>query len=112
MGGAGYRDASSAAAAFFSFPQAVATDSSGNVYVADTSNNAIRKITPAGVVTTLAGAGVTGFDEPSFSDGTGIAAKFKTPSGLVMDKNGNLFVVDTGNRSQNYACRCGEHGGR
>jgi sugar lactone lactonase YvrE len=72
---------------------AVATDSAANVYVADTGNNTIRKITPAGVITTLAGTtGVTGN-----ADGTGAAAHFNDPQGIATDSVGNVYVADTGN---------------
>ena len=71
----------------------MATDSSGNVYVADYGNYTIRKITPAGVVTTLAGlAGFTGSD-----DGTGSAARFYNPYGVATDSSGNVYVADTSN---------------
>jgi sugar lactone lactonase YvrE len=84
-------------AARFNAPQAVATDASGNVYVADTGNSVIRKITPAGVVTTLAGtAGAAGT-----TDGTGAAARFDHPQGVVTDASGNVYVADSGN----YAVR-------
>jgi sugar lactone lactonase YvrE len=67
----------------------------GNLYVADTGNNTIRMLTPAGAVTTLAGtAGVTGS-----SDGAGAAASFNAPQGLVTDTAGNLYVADTGNNT-------------
>jgi hypothetical protein len=80
-------------AARFNGALGVATDSAGNVYVADTFNETIRKITPAGVVTTLAGtAGMSGS-----TDGTGAAARFKAPWGLAADGVGNVYVADTGN---------------
>jgi len=81
------------AAASFNFPQGVAVEGSGNVYVADTGNDTIRKITPAGVVTTLAGmTGMTGS-----TDGTGAAARFEGPVGVAADSAGDLYVADTGN---------------
>ena len=67
-------------------------DGSGNIYVADESNHRIRKVTPAGVVTTLAGSG-TG----SFADGTGAAAQFRNPTGVAVDGSGNVYVADWGN---------------
>jgi streptogramin lyase len=95
-GSAGYGSADGTGnAAQFAFPGSVAMDSVGNVYVADTANNTIRKVSPAGVVTTLAGlAGCTGTN-----DGTGSAARFYLPNGVAVDGAGNLYVADTGNHT-------------
>jgi len=90
-GTTGSTDATGAAASF-NFPQGVATDSAGNVYVADTLNNSIRKITPAGVVSTLAGMGIAGS-----ADGTGPAASFNFPVGVATDNAGNVYVTDANN---------------
>ncbi|HTV39130.1 MAG TPA: immunoglobulin domain-containing protein [Candidatus Sulfotelmatobacter sp.] len=79
--------------AFFNAPQGIAVDSSGNVYVADTGNNTIRKITSAGVVSTLAGeAGTAGS-----ANGLGTNAQFYAPEGLAVDGSSNVFVADTWN---------------
>jgi sugar lactone lactonase YvrE len=90
----GSTDATGAAAAF-AYPGGVALDSAGNAYVADTSNHTIRKITPAGVVTTLAGLAGT----PGTSDGSGAAARFNTPGGVAVDASGNVYVADTSNHT-------------
>jgi len=87
---AGFVDATGIAARF-DFPQGVAVDGVGNVYVGDTVNQRIRKITPAGVVTTLAGS------TPGFVDGTGIAAQFNSPYGVAVDGAGNVYVADSSN---------------
>ncbi|MCI0536873.1 MAG: Ig-like domain-containing protein, partial [Verrucomicrobiales bacterium] len=82
-------------AARFDQPWGVAVDGAGNVYVADYFNHTIRKVTPAGVVTTLAGrTGIIGS-----ADGTGSAAQFNYPSGVAVDTAGNLFVADEGNHT-------------
>ena len=78
-------------AASFKQPYGVAVDSSGNVYVGDFGNNKIRKITPAGVVTTLAGSGTAGS-----ADGLGAAASFNIPFGIAVDGSGNVYVGDAG----------------
>ncbi len=91
-GQAGSADGTGSAARFDS-PEGVAVDGAGNVYVADTGNDTIRKIMPAGMVTTLAGtAGQAGS-----ADGTGGAALFNDPRGVAVDGAGNVYVADTGN---------------
>jgi sugar lactone lactonase YvrE len=79
------------AAARFNNPTGIAIDSAGNLYIADTVNQTVRKITPAAVVTTLAGlAGTSGT-----ADGTGAAARFASPRRLTVDAASNVFVVDS-----------------
>jgi sugar lactone lactonase YvrE len=79
-------------AARFSSPQGVAVDTAGNVYVADDSNHRIRKITPVGVVSTLAGSA-----PPGSVDGPGSAARFNQPLGVAVDSQGNIYVADANN---------------
>jgi len=76
-------------AAYFNGAFGIAVDAGGTVYVADTGNSRIRKITPDGVVTTFAGSNQVGND-----DGTGSAASFGAPFGLAIDTDGNLYVSD------------------
>ncbi|MBI4326541.1 MAG: hypothetical protein HY674_14940 [Chloroflexi bacterium] len=73
----------------------MAVDGSGNVYVADSGNHTIRKITAAGEVSTLAGKA----GESGTTDGTGSAARFNTPSGVAVDAVGNVYVADMGNNT-------------
>jgi sugar lactone lactonase YvrE len=79
--------------AMFANPSALAFDNSGNVFIADEGNQRIRKLTPAGDVTTFAGSGVHGF-----FDGSGTQAQFRGPRGLAFDSEGNLYIADVGNR--------------
>ncbi len=90
----GTQDGSGSNARFF-VPSGVAIDSGGNVYVADTGNHTIRKITPSGIVSTLAGVG----GQSGSANGTGTSARFKSPSGIVSDSGGNLYVTDTGSHT-------------
>ena len=77
------------ARAMFSGPQGICIDQAGNLYVADTGNSVIRQISPAGMVTTLAGTGV-----PGSQVGTATNAQFDQPSGVCVDTAGNLYVAD------------------
>jgi len=88
----GGQDGTGAAARFFA-PSGIATDSAGNVYVADQANDTIRMVTPAGVVTTIAGT----LGVPGFANGTGTAATFSGPLGVAVDSAGNIYVADQGN---------------
>ncbi len=82
------------AAASFKNPEGIATDSSGDVFVADSGNNMIRKITPGGVVSTFAGSVTAGN-----VDATGTAASFRAPRGMAFDTTGNLYVADSFNNT-------------
>jgi len=87
----GTADGKGAAARFFG-PRGVAIDAQNNIYVADTRNHRIRKITPDGTVTTLAGTG-----EEGFAGGLRQNARFNRPSSLVLDPQGNIYIIDMGN---------------
>lgn len=80
-------------AASFRFPHGIAADGAGNLYIADLYNNVIRKITPAGVVSTL--AGVAG--KPGLVNGPAATARFYQPRSVAADVTGNVYVADTGN---------------
>lgn len=83
------------AEARFGAPAGVAMDAAGNVYVADEAGPTIRKITPTGMVSTLAGMpGVAGFQ-----DGVGTSARFRSPSAVAVDGEGNVYVADSGNHA-------------
>ena len=90
---AGYVDGTGAAARFRQ-PYGLVLDSNRNIYVGDFANNRIRKITQAGVVTTIAGSGMGGF-----INGLGYAASFNGPYGIAMDNTGSLYVAEWNNHS-------------
>jgi sugar lactone lactonase YvrE len=95
VGGASTAGEADATRARFNVPKGLAMDAAGNIYVADSGNSTIRKITPKGTVTTLAGTpGVSGS-----TDGTGAAARFNSPSNIAVGADGNLYVADTGNHT-------------
>ena len=82
-----------AATAKFDFPIGVALDNTGNLYVADSVNHTIRKVTPTGMVSTLAGlAGRAGY-----ADGVGTNAQFNDPRSVAVDATGNVYVAEEGN---------------
>ena len=89
---AGNTDGAGTTAAKFRNPYGVAVDAAGNVYVADYNNHRIRRITPGGLVSTIAGDGESGF-----KDGAGATARFNRPAGVAVDAEGNLYVADKDN---------------
>ncbi len=91
-----------AAVALFRHPEGVAVSGSGNVYVADTLNHLIRRITPAGVVSTLAGSGAVGSN-----NGPGAGASFNRPTGVAVDAAENVYVTDSGNHKVRFITSAG-----
>jgi sugar lactone lactonase YvrE len=79
-------------AARFNYPAGITIDGAGNLYVADSGNNRIRKIDSGGNVSTIAGDGIA-----AYLDGNGTAAKFDYPMGITIDAARNLYVADTYN---------------
>jgi sugar lactone lactonase YvrE len=88
-------DGGAATSAYLAFPWGVAADNSGNVYIADTYNNRIRKITAStGVITTIAGTGTAGY---SGDGGAPTSAKLNLPEDVAVDQSGNIYIADQGN---------------
>jgi len=75
-------------------PSGVAVDAPGNLYIADPSANRVRKVTPSGTITTVAGTGQTG---GGGDNGPAASAVLNSPSGVTLDSGGNLYIADTGN---------------
>jgi glucose/arabinose dehydrogenase len=92
--GPGLKNAQGGSALFY-LPRGIALDAANNLYVADSYNNMIRKITPGGMVTTVAGKVQKG-KAKIMADGPGAAATFFRPSGVAADKQGNIYVADMG----------------
>lgn len=90
-GTAGSADGNATTTAQFKSPGALTVGSDGSIYVADTGNNSIRKIS-GGNVTTIAGTGTAGF-----ADGSGASAQFSNPNGIAIGSDGKLYVSDTSN---------------
>ena len=84
-----------ATSAQLNLPDGVFVDSSGNLYIADTLNNRIRKVDTKGIITTFAGNGTPGFS----GDGSAAtAAELASPTGVTVDNGGNLYIIDSGNQ--------------
>jgi len=88
-------DGGPAVAAQLSLPSVVALDGDGNLYIADTENNRIRRVDSSGIITTIAGTGEDGF---SGDGGPAVASLLNRPSGVAVDGNGNLYIADTENQ--------------
>jgi sugar lactone lactonase YvrE len=90
-------DGGSAASAQIAFPQGLAVDSSGNVYVADYGDNEIRKISPTGAISVVAGDGTMCTSAPDCGDGgPATSAQLSSPTAVAVDRHGNLFIADSG----------------
>ena len=89
-----------AAQARLNSPNGVAVDIKGNVFIADTGNHRIRRVTPDGIIATFAGTGDTGTEGGGFSGDGGSAtqAKLDSPTGVAVDQGGNVYIADSGNR--------------
>lgn len=89
-------DGGPATSALLSFPTGLALDSASNLYIADQNNRRIRKVTPQGIITTVAGNGTAGY---SGDGGPPLSASLNNPQGVAVDANGEIFIADTGNNA-------------
>ena len=87
-GAAGFQDGNGSSA-MFSQPFNIALDASGNLYVTDRAGHRVRRVTPAGMVSTVAGSG-----SPGYANGNGIAASFNGPTGITLDKQNNIYITE------------------
>src|SRR5207247_6691097 len=87
-------DGGNATSAQLSNPTGVALDGNGNLYIADTGNNRIRKVTPNGIIVTIAGTGAAGYGGDG---GAATDAQLSSPSSVTVDAPGNLYIADTEN---------------
>lgn len=96
IGSHGYSgDGGQAISAQLASPHDVAVDSTGNLFISDLSNYRIRKVTPAGLITTIAGTGKKGYNGDG---GQAISAELNNPNSVAVDSAGNLYIADTGNK--------------
>ena len=94
VAGGGVGDGGAATSASLNTPYGVSVDVSGNLYIADQSNRRIRKVSPSGIITTVAGNGSEGF---SGDGGAATSASLSGPTGVFVDVSGNLYIADSDN---------------
>ncbi|HEX4136208.1 MAG TPA: hypothetical protein VHY84_16460 [Bryobacteraceae bacterium] len=87
-------DGGQAVNAALSQPEGIAVDSQGNLYIADTGNNRIRRVTPSGIITTIAGSGTQGYAGDGAS---ALGAQLNAPTRIALDPSGNIYFTDNGN---------------
>lgn len=97
-------DSGAATSAQLKNPQGVAVDADGYLYIADSNNHRIRRVSPAGVISTVAGNGTSGF---SGDEGPAVSAQLSGPQGIAVDAAGNLYIADTGNNRVRQVTRGG-----
>jgi trimeric autotransporter adhesin len=95
-GGGPDGDGGAATSATLADPNTVAWDSAGNYYIADSAHNEVRQVTPAGVISTIAGTGIAG--PPNTNTVLAVDATLNSPSGLAIDASNNIYIADTGNQ--------------